>query len=75
MKPTLADIQTVIRLQLGLKKIEAEDHLVEQLGAVSADIVNIIVAIEEKYDIEVEESALGDIATVADLFHLVEQLA
>ncbi len=74
MKPTLADIQTVIRLQLGLKKIEAEDHLVEQLGAVSADIVNIIVALEEKYDIEVEENALGDIVTVADLFHLVEQL-
>ncbi len=71
MTPDLSDIQTVVRLQLGLRNAGAEDRLVEDLGAVSADIVNIVVALEQKYDIEVDESALGDIRTVADLRDLV----
>ena len=37
----------------------------------STDIVNIVMALEQKYDIEVDESALGDVLTVADLRDLV----
>ncbi len=73
MKPVLSDIQTLVRLQLGLKQVGTDDHLVEQLGAESADIVNIVVALEEKYGIVIDESAMADLETVEDLFHIVEQ--
>lgn len=75
MAPTLSDVQTVIRLQLGLKHVQANDHLVEQLGAESADIVNIVVALEEKYGIEIDESSMAEIGTVAELYELVGQLS
>lgn len=73
IKPAISDIQTIVRLQLGLKEVETGDHLVEQLGAESADIVNIVVALEEKYGIVIDETAMADLETVEDLFHIVEQ--
>lgn len=73
MKPTLQDIQTVVRLQLGLRQVGPDDHLVEDLGAVSADIVNIVAALEEKYDFTADEQAMGDLRSVRDLLTLVEQ--
>ena len=73
MKPALSDIQTLVRLQLGLNEIKPDDHLVEHLGAESADIVNIVVALEEKYGINIDESTMADLETVEDLFRIVEQ--
>lgn len=73
MKPALSDIQTLVRLQLGLNEIKSDDHLVEHLGAESADIVNIVVALEEKYGIIIDESTMADLETVEDLFRIVEQ--
>ena len=66
------EIKALVRLQLGIAFVEAEQLLSEDLGAVSADILNIVVAIEDKYDLEIEESALADVRTVADLVGLVE---
>ena len=39
MTPELTEIQTIVRLQLGVAKADPEDRLVGDLGAVSADIV------------------------------------
>lgn len=74
MTATIDDIALVVRLQLGLASVEPGDDLVEDLGAVSADIVNIIVALEDRFGIEAEEEALADLRTVADLHRLVESL-
>ena len=74
MKPAFDDIATLVGLQLGSGTVEAGDLLVQDLGAVSADIVNIVVALEDKYSIEIDETALADVNTVADLHRLVEEL-
>lgn len=74
MTPELTEIQTIVRLQLGLAKADPEDRLVGDLGAVSADIVNIVVALEQKYGVDVDESALAGIRTVADLHGLIARL-
>ncbi len=71
MTASIEEIMTLVRLQLGLDKVEPEDELARDLGAVSADIVNIVVAIEDKYGIEVDETALARVRTVADLLGLV----
>ncbi len=62
----------IVRLQLGLSEISPSHALAEDLGAVSADIVNIVVAIEDKYGLELDETALSDIRTVTDLISLVK---
>ena len=73
MSISIDDIKTLVRLQLGIAEVEAEDELARDLGAVSADIVNIVVAIEDKYGVEIDEDALSRVRTVGDLVTLVER--
>ncbi len=63
----LSEITAMIALQLGQAAVTATDLLIEDLGAESIDIVNIIAAVEERYGIEIGEETLGRIRTVADL--------
>lgn len=71
MNPKIDEIKTLIRLQLGLKDVQDEHHIVEDLGAESVDVMNIIAAVEEKYRVFIDEEELLHIHTVADLYNLV----
>ena len=71
MPPTLSDIKRIISLQLGIKDIGDDDHFLEVLGAESADVMNIIVAVEEKYGIAIKESEIAALQTPQTLFKLV----
>ena len=62
----------MVELQLGKGDVKNNDRLVEDLGAESADIANLVAAIEEKYNIAVKESEIARIFTSADLFSLVQ---
>ncbi len=74
MQPTINEIITVVKLQLGLKEVQAEQHLMQELGAESADVVNIVATIEEKYDIFISEESLIDICSITDLYNLTKSL-
>ncbi len=73
MPAKIEDIGNLVALQLGIREVRPEDRIVEGLGAESADVVNIVAAVEDKYGITVEEEELPDILTVADLFDLVRR--
>lgn len=62
----------MVELQLGKGDVKNNDRLVEDLGAESADIANLVAAIEEKHNIVVKESEIARIFTSADLFSLVQ---
>lgn len=72
MTSLLDQIKTITRLQLGLPHISDEAQLVEELGAESVDIVNIVAVIEEKFNVFIPEEELASIKTVADLAALVQ---
>ena len=63
----------LVGLQLGLRHIDEQARLVEDLGAESADVANLVAVVEEKYHIVVKESEIAKIITVADLFELVNK--
>ena len=71
MKSAAEEIQALVGRQLGLRKVRLEDYLVEDLDAVSADIVNIVAALEDLFKIVIEEEALADIRRVDDLCRMV----
>lgn len=71
MKPVAGEVQDLVGRQLGLRSVRLEDYLVEDLDAVSADIVNIVAALEDLFEIDIEEEALADIRKVEDLCRLV----
>lgn len=69
------DITQMTGLQLGRKNVRLEDRLVEDLDASSVDLVNLTVAIEDRYQIAVREEDAATLRTVADLHALVTRLS
>ena len=70
---SMEDIQRLVALQLGIRLVAEDARLVEDLGAESADVANIVAAVEEKYHIVVKESEIAKIFTSTDLFELVRR--
>jgi len=69
---SMDEITKLVSLQLGVRDVTADAMLVEELGAESADVVNIIAILEEKYQIVVKETEIAKIQTPADLLFLVK---
>jgi acyl carrier protein len=60
------------RLGLSAEQIVPEARLVEDLGLDSLDAVELAIAVERKFEIEVPEEELTKLKTVADMLALVE---
>jgi acyl carrier protein len=65
------EINQLIELSLGRRPVETDTLLIEGYGAESADIANITVALEQKYDILIPESALPKLRTPRDFYNFV----
>jgi acyl carrier protein len=74
MAVTMEKIVNLVAVQLGTRGVKPDDRLFEELGAQSADVVNLISTLEEQYDIEIDEEEIAQIKTVADLFTVVQRL-
>ena len=72
--PTITqdEIRKMVELQLGKRGVQDSDRLVENLGAESADVANLVASVEEKYSIVIKESEIARIFTPQDLFELVQ---
>jgi acyl carrier protein len=68
---TLEDLQNLVGVQLGKRNVSAEDRLQEDLGAESADLVNIIAAAEDKYHTSFAETDMARIRTVRDIYEII----
>ena len=75
MRPSLEEIARLVSLQLGIRSVNGSDRLVEDLGAESADLVNLVAAAEERYGVSLDETALARVHTVADLHALIARQA
>jgi acyl carrier protein len=71
LKPKAEDIQALVGRQLGLRGVRLEDDIAADLGAVSADIINIVAALEDLYRVVIAEEELPEIRTVEQLHKLV----
>jgi len=73
--PTITqdEIRKMVELQLGKRDVRDNDRLVEELGAESVDMANLVAAVEEKYGIAIKESEIARIFTPWDLFELVQK--
>ncbi len=58
-------------LQVPAEKIPKEAKFADDLDADSLDLVELVMALEEAFDITVEETELEDITTVGQAFDLV----
>jgi acyl carrier protein len=70
----LIDLQDVCRtvgLVMGRRATKADDRLMEDLGAESMDVLNVMIALEQKYGVSIDEAAMATVSTVLDLYDLV----
>lgn len=72
MTVTLDEIRQLIGFQLGHPSVGENDRIVEDLGAESFDVLNIITALEERYRIAFGDDEVPGITTVTDLFRIVQ---
>jgi acyl carrier protein len=67
-------VKQIIVEQLGVEESQVEDtaSIVDDLGADSLDIVELVMAFEEAFDIEIPDSDAEKIATVKDAIDYIE---
>ena len=71
-------INQVLKDTLDLKKhqeIKPEHNLVEDLGADSLNVVEIVLGLETEFDIEILDEEADNVKTVQDVYNLVRDLA
>ena len=68
------DVKEVVVEQLNVNpdEVKKESKFVEDLGADSLDVVELIMELEEKFDIEIPDSDAESIATVGDVIKYIE---
>ncbi len=74
-----SDVQTRViqkiaeHLDVDPSKVKPEARLADDLGADSLDQVEIVMACEEEFGIEIPDNAAEKIATVADAINFIEE--
>jgi len=71
----LDEVKEVVAEQLGVNidEIKEDSKFVEDLGADSLDVVELVMALEEKFDIEIPDESAEGIATVTDAVKFIEE--
>jgi acyl carrier protein len=67
-------IKKIIEEQLGVEgeKIKVEASFIDDLGADSLDIVELVMAMEEEYDIEIPDEDAEKLKTVGDVVNYLK---
>jgi acyl carrier protein len=60
------------KLSVDLEEIVPEASFVDDLGADSLDLVELIMSMEEEFDIEISDADAEKLATVKDVFEYID---
>jgi acyl carrier protein len=62
------------QLSVDIGEVKLESNFIEDLGADSLDTVELLMALEEIFDCEIDESAASGLVTVKDIVNYVNEL-
>ena len=62
------------QLEVSVDEIQIENSLQEDLGADSLDVVEIVMALEDEFSIEIADEDTAKIKTVDDIVKYIESL-
>ena len=69
---TFDDVKAVVVEQLSIDSdaVKMESKIIEDLGADSLDVVELIMALEEKFEVEIPDSDAEKLIKIEDVFNL-----
>ena len=69
------DVRDVVVEQLNVSpdEVKEDSKFVEDLGADSLDVVELVMALEEEFDLEIPDDKAEGISTVADAIKFIEE--
>ncbi|GKH59819.1 acyl carrier protein [Campylobacter ureolyticus] len=70
------DVRDVVVEQLSVDAdaVKLESKIVEDLGADSLDVVELIMALEDKFDVEIPDSDAEKLLSIKDVVDYIEKL-
>ena len=78
MSNDLSDrIQTIVADQLGVEigEVTKDASILDDLGADSLDVVELVMTLEEAFNIDVPDEAVEEMRTIGDVHRFVESHA
>ena len=60
------------QLELDAESITMDSRLIEDLKADSLDVVDILMSLQDEFDVEIPDEEVENIKTVGDLVHYLE---
>jgi len=71
---TFEKLQNIVSNQLGIDKSQVvlSADFTKELGADSLDVVELVMAFEEEFDIEIDDEVAGEMATVEDALNYIK---
>ncbi len=74
MSDTADRVKKIVVEHLGVEadKVTAEASFIDDLGADSLDIVELVMAFEEEFNVEIPDDAAEKISTVKDAIDFIE---
>jgi acyl carrier protein len=70
------EVKEVVVEQLNVSpdEVKEDSKFADDLGADSLDVVELVMSLEEKFDIEIPDEEAENIATVADAIKFIENV-
>ena len=74
MEDNLIRLQTIVGKQLGVDptQVKLNADFGKELGADSLDVVELVMSIEDEFEIEIDDKIASKIATVQDALNYIE---
>jgi acyl carrier protein len=74
MEENLVRLQTLVGEQLGIEasQIKPDSDFTKELGADSLDVVELVMLIEDEFEMEIDDKVASKIATVQDALNYIE---
>jgi acyl carrier protein len=74
MTDNLTRLQTIVGQQLGVDpiKVKPESDFVKELGADSLDVVELVMAIEDEFELDIQDQEVSKVKKVQDVLDYIE---
>lgn len=67
------EIEKLIAKHFGLEKVYEDEHLISDLGGDALDVIELVMKLEEKYDIAIHDVEIDHLHTVQDVYNCVNE--